>query len=74
MTKQQIKQAALEFIRLPENHSNITISKIQRALRISYCKTALILEELEADGVISSPDMNFKRHLITDEPTSQEQP
>lgn len=67
--KEQTKQAALEFIRLPENHSGITISKLQRALRIGYSEAASILDELEDEGVVSCTDIDFRRHLITKEAT-----
>ncbi len=67
MTDKAIKQAAIEFIRLPENQNNITISKLQRALKIGYSQAALILEEMEDEGVISHPDVGFRRNLITAE-------
>lgn len=67
MTNKAIKQAALEFIKLPENQNNITISKLQRVLKIGYSQTALILEEMEDEGVISHPDVCFRRSLITAE-------
>lgn len=66
LSTESLKQAALDFFRLPGNRCNITITKLQRALGISYNKAALLLAELESEGVLSHPDAKFRRHLITE--------
>ena len=41
-----------------------TISYIQRRLRIGYNKAAGFIEQMEAEGIISPPDANNKRHIL----------
>ena len=41
-----------------------TISYLQRQLMIGYNKAAELMERMEADGIVSAPDENGKRHLI----------
>ncbi len=41
-----------------------TISYIQRRLGIGYNKAAGFMEQMEADGVVSPPDANNKRHIL----------
>jgi S-DNA-T family DNA segregation ATPase FtsK/SpoIIIE len=41
-----------------------TISYIQRRLGIGYNKAATLIERMESEGVISSPDAGGKRHII----------
>ncbi|MDR1207654.1 MAG: DUF87 domain-containing protein [Rickettsiales bacterium] len=41
-----------------------TISYIQRRLGIGYNKAATFIERMEADGILSSPDANNKRHIL----------
>ena len=41
-----------------------TISYIQRRLGIGYNKAATLIERMESDGVISSPDASGKRHIL----------
>jgi len=41
-----------------------TISYIQRRLGIGYNKAATIIERMEAEGVVSSPDASGKRHIL----------
>ena len=41
-----------------------TISYIQRRLGIGYNKAATIIERMENDGLISSPDSSGKRHIL----------
>ena len=66
LSVESLKQAALDFLMLPENWHDITITKLQRALGVSYGKAALLLEEFELEGILSRPDANFRRHRITD--------
>ena len=41
-----------------------TISYIQRRLGIGYNKAATIIERMESEGVVSSPDAGGKRHIL----------
>ena len=41
-----------------------TISYIQRRLGIGYNKAATIIERMEQDGIVSSPDAGGKRHIL----------
>ena len=41
-----------------------TISYIQRRLQIGYNKAATLVERMEAEGVVSAPDANNKRHIL----------
>ena len=41
-----------------------TISYIQRRLQIGYNKAATFMERMEADGIVSAPDANNKRHIL----------
>ena len=41
-----------------------TISYIQRRLGIGYNKAATLIERMENDGIISSPDASGKRHIL----------
>jgi len=41
-----------------------TISYIQRRLQIGYNKAATLVERMEAEGVLSAPDANNKRHIL----------
>lgn len=41
-----------------------TISYIQRRLGIGYNKAATFIERMEAEGIVSPPDANNKRHIL----------
>lgn len=41
-----------------------TISYIQRRLQIGYNKAATFMERMEAEGIVSAPDANNKRHIL----------
>ncbi len=41
-----------------------TISYLQRRLQIGYNKAATFIERMEAEGVVSAPDANNKRHIL----------
>ena len=41
-----------------------TISYLQRRLGIGYNKAATLVERMEAEGIVSSPDANNKRHIL----------
>ena len=41
-----------------------TISYLQRRLGIGYNKAATLVERMEADGILSAPDANNKRHIL----------
>lgn len=42
----------------------VSISKIQRALRIGYNHAARIVERMEQECLISKPDVNGSRHVL----------
>jgi len=41
-----------------------TISYIQRRLGVGYNKAATFIERMEAEGIVSPPDANNKRHIL----------
>lgn len=41
-----------------------TISYLQRRLGIGYNKAASLMERMEAEGIVSPPDANNKRHIL----------
>lgn len=41
-----------------------TVSYLQRRLGIGYNKAASMMERMEEDGIVSSPDANGKRHIL----------
>ncbi len=41
-----------------------TISYIQRRLGVGYNKAATFMERMEAEGIVSAPDANNKRHIL----------
>lgn len=41
-----------------------TISYLQRRLGIGYNKAATLVERMEAEGILSAPDANNKRHIL----------
>ncbi|MDL2295722.1 DUF87 domain-containing protein [Lachnospiraceae bacterium OttesenSCG-928-E19] len=41
-----------------------TISYIQRRLAVGYNKAAGFMERMEAEGIVSGPDANNKRHIL----------
>ncbi|MCF6442061.1 hypothetical protein L1077_21770 [Pseudoalteromonas luteoviolacea] len=58
--KPQHYQEAKSFI---IETGKVTVSALQRHLRIGYNNAANILEELEKDGVITAPGYNGRREL-----------
>ena len=41
-----------------------TVSSLQRHLRIGYNKAATLIDQLEAEGVVSTPDHSGKRTIL----------
>ncbi|MDX2082894.1 MAG: DNA translocase FtsK, partial [Rickettsiales bacterium] len=41
-----------------------SISYVQRQLRIGYNRAATLIEKMEADGIITPPNISGKRELI----------
>jgi S-DNA-T family DNA segregation ATPase FtsK/SpoIIIE len=52
---------AVEIVRRDKKTS---ISYLQRRLGIGYNKAATLIERMEAEGVLSAPDANSKRHIL----------
>ena len=52
---------AIEIVRRDKKP---TISYLQRRLGIGYNKAATLVERMEADGILSAPDANNKRHIL----------
>jgi S-DNA-T family DNA segregation ATPase FtsK/SpoIIIE len=42
----------------------VSVSYVQRALRIGYNRAANIVEQLEKDGIVSEPDHSGKRKVV----------
>ena len=41
-----------------------SISYVQRQLRIGYNRAAILIEKMEAEGIISAPNISGKRELL----------
>lgn len=52
--------------RLVVTEERASISFLQRSLQIGYNLAAILLEELEAKGVVSVPDASGKRKILMD--------
>ena len=52
---------AVEIVRTDQKTS---ISYIQRKLRIGYNKAANLIERMETEGILSSPDQTGKRIIV----------
>ncbi len=55
---------AVNIVRLERKSS---ISYIQRCLRIGYNKAANLVEEMEKNGILSSPNHSGKREVLLPE-------
>ena len=44
-----------------------SISYLQRRLRVGYNRAALLIESMEQAGLLSKPDGNSPRELLTDQ-------
>lgn len=55
----------LEAARLVTSTGRCSILTLQRELKIGYSRAAQLIEALEDDCVISAPDANGNRHLLT---------
>lgn len=54
-------QAAVNVVR---NAGRVSISMVQRALRLGYNKSARLVERMEREGVVSAPSHNGTRTLL----------
>lgn len=54
-------QQALAIVRRDKKTS---ISYVQRQLRIGYNRAAIIIERMEQEGVLTTPNISGKRELI----------
>ena len=52
---------AVEIVR---NDKKVSISYVQRRLKIGYNRAATIVEKMEENGVISAPDHSGKREVL----------
>lgn len=61
-------ESAVEFVR---DTNSVAISLVQRQFSIGYNRAARLLDRMEADGYITSPNSNGNRELVatTQEPT-----
>ncbi len=53
-------------IKIVKEDRRTSISYVQRKLRIGYNKAANLIEKMEQDGILSSPDKNGKRIIVDD--------
>jgi len=58
---QDLYQQALAIVKRDKKPS---ISYVQRQLRIGYNRAAILIERMEAEGVISAPNISGKRELL----------
>ena len=57
-------QKAIAIVRRDKKTS---ISYVQRQLRIGYNKEANLIEQMERDGILSSPNISGKRDLLEED-------
>lgn len=57
-----------EALKIVTETRRASISLVQRRLRIGYNRAARIMEEMEASGVVSTPDSNGGREVLAPEP------
>ena len=62
--KNDLYNQAIEIIK---KDRKVSISYIQRKLRIGYNRAANIIEEMENNSVISAPAHNGKREILIEE-------
>lgn len=58
---ESLYKQAIEIIR---RDKKVSISYVQRQLRIGYNKAANFIEQMEKEGIISTPSINGKRELL----------
>ena len=58
---ESLYRQAIEIVR---RDKKVSISYVQRQLRIGYNKAANIIERMEKDGIVSQPNINGKRELL----------
>jgi S-DNA-T family DNA segregation ATPase FtsK/SpoIIIE len=58
---QDLYRQALAIVKRDKKPS---ISYVQRQLRIGYNRAAILIERMEAEGVISAPNISGKRELL----------
>jgi S-DNA-T family DNA segregation ATPase FtsK/SpoIIIE len=57
-----------EAVAFVTNSRKASISSVQRQLRIGYNRAARIIEEMEASGVVSTPEHNGQREVLAPPP------
>jgi S-DNA-T family DNA segregation ATPase FtsK/SpoIIIE len=60
-TDEMLYKRAVQIVQLERKAS---ISYIQRSLRIGYNRAAILVEKMEQDGIISSPNHTGKREIL----------
>ena len=58
---QDLYQQAVAIVKRDKKPS---ISYVQRQLRIGYNRAAILIEKMEAEGIISAPNISGKRELL----------
>ena len=53
-----------QAVQIVRNDKKASTSYIQRRLGIGYNKAATIIERMETEGIVSSPDASGKRHIL----------
>ncbi|MEO6076245.1 MAG: DNA translocase FtsK, partial [Dokdonella sp.] len=64
------EEAALydRAVRIVTETRRASISGVQRHLRIGYNRAARLIEQMEADGVVSGPEHNGSRSVLAPPP------
>ncbi|GAA0907482.1 hypothetical protein GCM10009552_15490 [Rothia nasimurium] len=53
-----------EAINVVRSTGRVTISVLQRHLRIGYNRAARFIEQMEIEGIVTAPQLNGQRELI----------
>lgn len=61
-TADPLYSAAVAVVR---THQKASISLVQRTLQIGYCQAALLLEQMEREGLVGPLDLRGHRPLLT---------
>ena len=62
-----LKLVRLQALQIVKKDKKVSISYVQRSLRIGYNRAATIIERMEKEGIISPPNHSGKREILTKE-------